>query len=204
MKERSPQYYLHSSNALTYASLLSGLLAVVAARGGGSWNIAGALLALSALLDTFDGRYAGSFPRSEDRKAFGVELDSLADAVVFGFVPIACVYLLTDFSGSVMVALLWLGAATAYLVSALTRLGCYNLHQSKADSFTGMPTTVAALVLSALFLGRPSAAASAAALVALAVLMVSSITIPRPRGAGMAAFIASIVLIVILHLAGAL
>ncbi len=202
MSVLTPLHYLHRSNALTYGSLLTGLLAVMAAGRADSWNIAGGLLALCALLDTFDGRYARRFPRSEDRKAFGVELDSLADAVVFGFVPIACIYLLTDITASLLVAMLWSAAAMAYLVSALTRLGCYNLHQSENDSFTGVPTTLAALVLSGAFLGRPSAVASAVVLLGLALLMVSSITIPRPRGVGMAAFAALIVLIVILHFAG--
>lgn len=189
---------------MTYGSLFMGLFAVIAAGSTDSWNIAGGLLALCTLLDTFDGRYAGSFTRSEDRKAFGIELDSLADGVVFGFVPIVCLYLLTDFEGSPLAAFLWMAASMTYLVCALTRLGCYNLHQSEDDSFTGVPSTLAALVLSVVFLGHPSAAVSAAVLFVLAFLMVLSINIPRPRGIAMLAFITSILLVVILHVVGAL
>jgi len=200
---RYPLYYLHRSNALTYGSLLAGLLAVMAAGGSGSWNIAGGLLALCALLDTFDGKYAGRFDRSQDRKAFGIELDSLADAVVFGLVPVICIYLLTDFKGSLLMPILWLAAAMVYLVGALTRLGCYNVHQSGSDSFIGVPTTLAALALSTVFLSRPAAITSTVSLIVLALLMVAPITIPRPRGLGMAAFVASIMLVLILHMKGA-
>jgi CDP-diacylglycerol--serine O-phosphatidyltransferase len=195
MTEQRPSYYLHYSNALTYGSLLAGLTAVLAS----SWHLSGGLLALCALLDTFDGRFARMFRRSDEQSKFGVELDSLADAVVFGFVPIACIYPLLDFGGSLVGQVLWLAAATVYLVSALTRLGCYNLNQSKADHFLGMPTTLVALLLAALFLASPGVALSGFALVAGAVAMLAPIPIPRPRGVGMAAFVALILLILLLH-----
>ena len=199
MSDRTPLYYVHASNALTYSSLLAGMLAAIAAQELSSWHVSGGLLALCALLDTFDGRFARRFRRNSDQSAFGVELDSLADAVVFGFVPVACMYPLLEFGESVGVRVFWLTAAMVYLVGALTRLGCYNLHQSKADHFLGVPTTLAALFLAALFLAEPSALVSAFALIACAFAMVASIPIPRPRGVGMAAFVGSILLVLALH-----
>ena len=199
MSERTPFYYVHPSNTLTYSSLFAGLLAAIAAKELSSWHVSGGLLALCALLDTFDGRFARRFRRNSEQSAFGVELDSLADAVVFGFIPLACMYPLLDFGGSHGIRVLWLAAAMVYLVSGLTRLGCYNIHQSKADHFLGVPTTLAALFLSALFLAGPSAPLAALALIACAFVMLAPIPIPRPRGVGMAAFVGSILLVLVLH-----
>lgn len=199
MSDRTPWYYVHPSNSLTYGSLLAGLLAAIAAKEISSWHVSGGLLALCALFDTFDGRFARRFRRNSDQSAFGVELDSLADAVVFGFIPVACMYPLLDFGESLGMRVFWLAAAMVYLVGALTRLGCYNLHQSQGNHFLGVPTTLAALFLSALFLAGPSAPVAAVALLACAVAMVAPIPIPRPRRAGLAAFVGSIFLVLILH-----
>jgi CDP-diacylglycerol--serine O-phosphatidyltransferase len=203
MNSRTPSRYLHPSNALTYGSLLAGLLAVIAAAERSSWHLSGALITSSVVLDTLDGRFARLFPRSEDQSAFGVQLDSLVDAVVFGFVPIACLYLLLDFGASATARFWWTGAALAYLVSALTRLGCYNLYQVNEDHFVGLPTTLAALFLSTLFLASPPLVLSVLALVVCAYTMVAPIAIPRPRGVALAVFATWITLVLALHLLGA-
>ena len=200
MREPSPMSYLHPSNALTYASLLGGFLAVLTATSRSGWHYAGGLIALSALLDTFDGRFARRFPRSGDQQAFGCHLDSLSDAVVFGFVPVVCASLRIDFAASTPGAVVWWSAAAmAYLVAALTRLGCYNLHQSALNHFVGIPTTLAALLLAALFIVHPSVPVMAIAFAGCAVAMSTPIPIPRPRGVGMLAFVLSIILVIVLH-----
>jgi len=53
---------LHASNLLTYAGLGAALAAIAMAVDGGNFAAAGALLALSALADTFDGRFRGASP----------------------------------------------------------------------------------------------------------------------------------------------
>ncbi len=83
-----PARYVHASNGVTYLSLLAGLLAVVTAREWRSWSAAGGLIAVCALADTLDGRFARLFRRDADAQRFGVELDSLADALTFGLVPV--------------------------------------------------------------------------------------------------------------------
>ena len=200
MNSPAPAGYLKPSNLVTYGSLLAGLLAVAAVKEWMSWNAAGGLIALSVLLDTFDGRFAARFRRSDDQRAFGIQLDSLADAVTFGFVPIVCLLLLPGDAGASPAARLgWYAGAILYLVGALTRLGCYNLHQAGGDRFLGVPTTLAALLLSALYLVRPAAVVSAAALGALAVAMVIPLPVPRPRGAGMVAFVIIVAAVIALH-----
>jgi phosphatidylserine synthase len=73
--------YFHRSNLITYLSLLAGLLAIVSAKELGSLSVAGGLIALCALADTLDGKFARLFKRPENQKQFGVQLDSLTDAL---------------------------------------------------------------------------------------------------------------------------
>ncbi len=193
-----PTRYVHASNAVTYLSLLAGLLAVVTAREWRSWSAAGGLIAVCALADTLDGRFAGLFHRDADAQRFGVELDSLADALTFGLVPVVALYLLLTFD-SVGTRVAWLGAAFLYVVSALTRLGHYDIHHADRGGFVGLPTTVAGLVWSSAFLAAPSAAVTVGVLMGTGIAMVSSVPIPRPRGLGLVAFGAWGVLLVFLH-----
>ena len=52
----SPAWYIQASNLLTYLSLAAGLLAVLAGAQH-SWSMAGGLIALAVIADTFDGRF---------------------------------------------------------------------------------------------------------------------------------------------------
>lgn len=194
----SPARYFHVSNGLTYASLLAGLLAIVTARELKSWSLAGGLLAVCALADTLDGRFARLFRRSEAQQRFGVHLDSLADALTFGLVPVAVLSLLVPFE-STAGQLAWLAAAFFYVLAAVTRLGFYDLHHAEHSGFIGLPTTVAGLVWSSALLVPPSVETSAALLLASGAAMVAPIPIPRPHGPGLVAFGAWAVALVLLH-----
>ena len=94
---------------------------------------------------------------------------------------------------------IWWASAFFYVLSAITRLGFYNLHHEESPGFIGLPTTVAGLICSSSFLGHPSAGTSAALLLGCGIAMVSFIPIPRPKGAGMVAFLGVVVLVMILH-----
>lgn len=202
MSPPAPYRYLAPCNALTYGSLCAGILAVLAASEFRSWHGAGACLTLSVFLDTVDGRFARLFPRTADEAAFGVQLDSLTDAVVFGFVPIVCLGHLLDFGSVPGLRIGWFVAASAYLVCAVTRLGCYNLHQSGSGQFRGVPTTLAALILTTLFLTRLSALWAVLALVVCAAAMVAPIPVPRPRGRAFAIFSLWILVVLFGHTLG--
>jgi CDP-diacylglycerol--serine O-phosphatidyltransferase len=194
--------YIHPSNAVTYLSILAGLMAIVAARDAGSWSLAGALIAVSAAADTLDGRFARLFPRDEQQRRFGVELDSLADALTFGLVPVVALYVLLEFQ-STAARVAWIAAALFYVVSAVTRLGYYDLHHGETAGFVGLPTTVAGLVWSSAFLLQPSVSLSTAVLVGCGIAMVSAVPIPRPRGLGLLAFGGWAAVLVVLHGVGA-
>ena len=204
MTSKSPFVYLHPSNALTYGSVLAGLLAVVFAVEFRSWHLSGALIVLSAFFDVFDGRFANLFKRTDDLAEFGCELDSLTDAVVFGFVPIACSYILIDFGSDTGIRALWVIAALIYIVCTLTRLGCFNLHQSQSNYFLGIPTTLSALLLSAFFLVRPSGLGSAVVLFICGFAMVAPIYVPRARGSRAVMLFTLLFVVFVLHLSIAL
>ncbi|MBI4410452.1 MAG: CDP-alcohol phosphatidyltransferase family protein [Gemmatimonadetes bacterium] len=192
--------FLHASNLLTYLSLLAGLGAIAAARGAGGAPAVGALLALAVVADTFDGRFARLFARSDTQRSFGVQLDSLSDALTFGLAPVVALgLLLPPLPTGAQAA--WWGAGFVYVVGAVTRLGFYNLVHEDAAGFIGLPTPVAALVWSSLLLAPLTPAVSAAALVACGALMVSPLRIPRPRGVWLVAFAAWALSLAALHAA---
>jgi len=190
--------YFHPSNLLTYLSVLAGLCAIFSAQKLQSWPVAGGLIAVCALADTFDGKFARLFKRSESLKDFGIQLDSLADALTFGLVPVVCLSLLLSFESAASY-IMWCAAAFFYVISAITRLGAYNLHHAENHEFVGLPTTVAGLIWSSMFLAQPSVIPSVILLIACGIAMVSPVRVPRPKGPVMIAFVAWPILLMALH-----
>jgi phosphatidylserine synthase len=199
----TPARYLHPSNLVTYLGLLAALSAIVAAKESESAAAAGALIALSVLADTVDGRFARLFRRDDDQRRFGAQLDSLADALSFGLAPIACVYLLLPFESATM-RWIWCAAAFSYVISTITRLGFYNLHTGRSPGFVGVPAPAVGLIWSSYLLVHPSIVVSIVLLLVCAVAMVYPIHIPRPTRSGLLAFISWSVLLMIIHSAALL
>ena len=196
---RAPVYDLHPSNLLTYASLLGGLGAIAAARGFGSVAVAGALLALAALADTFDGRFARRFTRNERQDHLGRELDSLVDGIVFGLAPVVVLEVLPG-RASGLSEMLWWAAAFFYVLAAVTRLSFYNVEGDRAG-FVGLPTPAAALIWSTCLLWPSPPWLVPALFVGVGAAMIWPVAIPRPRGAGLATFALWAVSLVTLHAA---
>ena len=79
---------------MTYISLISSVLGMTRAIHG-DYKTAIFCLALSGICDAFDGRIARTKKnRTEDEKAFGIQLDSLCDVICFGMFPALICYLL--------------------------------------------------------------------------------------------------------------
>ena len=107
---RAPIQDMHPSNLLTYTSLAAALGAMAAAGGRGGAALAGALLAIAALADTFDGRFARCFTRSERQRRVGRELDSLVDIVSFGVAPVVVLAKLAPPEGTIVASVWWIAA----------------------------------------------------------------------------------------------
>jgi CDP-diacylglycerol--serine O-phosphatidyltransferase len=184
----SPATSFHASNLLTYAALAAGLAAIASAVGGSAHG-AGAFLALAALADTFDGRFARLFDRDPHTKAMGAELDSLTDAVAFGVAPVACLgILLEPASNGPWMA--WWVAASLYTGCALTRLAYYNVSQAAhaTSTFVGLPAPIAALVWSSLLVTTPDLVRASVIAAGLGAAMIAPMSIGRPGPAGLTVF----------------
>jgi len=198
MNAPAPYYYLHRRNSFTYGSLLAGLLAVFMSKEY-SWSAVWSLITISIFLDTFDGKFARLFKRNEGEAAFGIQLDSLADAVVFGLVPIVCLYLLLGLGGSKIFAVIWSIGAFAYLLAGLTRLGFYNVQQTSDDFFVGMPITMAALVLCTVATVTRSPIIFFLVFASCSGAMVMPLRIPRPTGWKMLFFVGWVLAVFLRH-----
>ena len=189
MASASPLRCFHPSNLLTYASLLAGVAAIACAAQGQE-GAAGALIAAAVVLDTFDGRFARRFQRSETQRALGVQLDSLVDAVAFGAAPAVCMAaLIGREAANVQVMTLWWLSAFAFLAAAVSRLAFYNVASSETEGFIGLPAPVAALIWSTVLLTDPGLMPSVAVFLITAAAMVLPWSIVRPRGLAFAVFI---------------
>lgn len=134
---------------LTYLSLVSSVWGMTRAIHG-DYKLAIFCLAFSGICDAFDGRVARTKKnRSEDEKAFGIQLDSLCDAVCFGVFPALICYLLG------VRGILGMALVLFYCLCAVTRLGFFNVLEAKRQTveeganktYRGLPVTSIAFLL---------------------------------------------------------
>jgi CDP-diacylglycerol--serine O-phosphatidyltransferase len=135
-------------------------------------------LIISGFCDMTDGTVARSFKnRTEDEKTFGIQMDSLADAVSFVILPVA-ISLGMGNDDAVSMAIYVL-----YVLAGLIRLGYFNVLASKSEIkyYTGLPVTTASLIfpivwLAHVFMSSPWATAIfSAIMVPIALLFISRV-----------------------------
>ena len=139
---------------LTYLSIISALIGMVQASNG-AFTGAIICLAFSGLCDGFDGTVARSKKnRTDDEKAFGIQLDSLCDVVSFGVFP---AYLC--FCMGVNGILGWV-CVCAYVLCAVIRLAFFNVLEAKRQQvesgsnkyYRGLPVTSISMLFPFLYL----------------------------------------------------
>ena len=117
--------------------------------------VANVLFIVASLTDLFDGKIARTKKnRSDDAKAFGIQIDSLCDVVCFGAFPALICYLLgvRGFLGMTVIAL--------YCVSSVIRLAFFNVMEMNNALITeegekfyrGLPITSMAVALPLVFM----------------------------------------------------
>ena len=142
---------------LTYISVISAVVGMIFAHQG---SFGGAMLCLflSGFCDAFDGTVARSKKnRTEDEKAFGIQLDSLCDVVSFGVAPAFACYCMDVNSVPGMVIL------CVYVVCAVIRLAFFNVQEAKRQQveegcnkyYRGLPVTSSAIIFPVFYLLRP-------------------------------------------------
>ena len=167
-------------NAVTLANIAFGFLGIVAAAHG-QFHRSCVLLFCAALCDMMDGRLARMLDASSK---FGMELDSLSDAISFGIAPGVLVYF------AVLEKLGWIGTAVAvaYVLCAVLRLARFNMDETALGkvTFLGCPTPIAAGYLLSFTLVRDFMPAWSLALgvATTAACMVSTLKVPKFRKGG--------------------
>lgn len=140
------QQYRHIPCIFTFLNALFGFLAILKALDGDTVRAA-LLLIVAACMDVLDGRLARAL---HSTSYFGMELDSLCDALSFCVAPAVVVYCcLGDYSlglgGKMVLAF--------YVCAGLGRLAKFNVTSTKQqDYFIGLPTTLAAFFISQLLM----------------------------------------------------
>ena len=128
-------------NAFTAAALFAAFYGIIQAMNG-NFSVAAIAVFFSMLFDGMDGRVARL---THTQSEFGVQMDSLADAVSFGLAPALIVY---EYA---LVALGKLGWATAfiYALCALLRLARFNCNVGVVSKnyFQGLPSPAAAALV---------------------------------------------------------
>lgn len=158
---------------VTLLNLVSGFTALVCIVNG--WYMGSALLILlAAVFDHLDGRIAR---KGNDCTDMGKQLDSLCDLVSFGVAPALLILFQFLPAGWFVPGAV---AAVCYVLCGAYRLARFNI-SGQVDYFTGIPITMAGLMLALLSLPGVLWAAPAmmAVLVLLGVLMVSTLRIPK-------------------------
>lgn len=129
-------------NLLTLSNLFCGALAAVSALVWGDLTLSFWLIVAAAVCDFFDGMVARMLGVSGP---LGVQLDSLADDISFGFAPAAILYVLFGRYNAGQLPE-WLGLLT-FLFSAFAalRLAKFNIDEEQHTEFRGLPTPAATL-----------------------------------------------------------
>lgn len=142
---------------LTYLSLVSAVLGIIFAHRG-IFGAAMLCLFLSGFCDAFDGKVARiKKNRTEDEKAFGIQLDSLCDVVSFGVAPAFTLYCMGVRSPAGVMIL------CCFCICAVIRLAFFNVQEAKRQQvesgsnkfYRGLPVTTSSIIFPTFYLLRP-------------------------------------------------
>jgi CDP-diacylglycerol--serine O-phosphatidyltransferase len=165
------------ADAVTVGNAMLGFLAAFVATRDAA--LAARIVLLAAVMDGLDGVIA----RRRGGTLAGPYLDSLADVASFGVAPALLVAARASeawsFASDPVAYGLGLLLPAVYVAMAVTRLGLYTAYDSDASETKGVPSTLAATILSAGVLAGFVGPAFLVALAGLlAALMVTQITYP--------------------------
>ena len=143
----------HIPNAITCCNLLSGCTSCVMAMEG-NFTLALTFIVLGAVFDFFDGMVARLLKVSSP---LGVQLDSLADDITFGFAPSFMVFTFMSNLAlpEYMAPVASIFPFTPFLIAAFSalRLAKFNIDKRQTTTFIGLPTPANALFWASLIVG---------------------------------------------------
>lgn len=163
---------------LTFANLSFGVLSLLAVLKS-NYIAAAVYIIIAALIDRYDGKIARRLNVSSE---IGKELDSLADLVSFGVAPAILIFHKFSFADVHLLKQIGVILLLMYIISGSYRLGRYNISTFDGN-FSGVPITIAGLILSVYSLVVPSKPVflfvSVVLLLLLSVLMVSKLKLRK-------------------------
>ena len=132
--------YYNKSVILTFVGILISIFGMLNVA---NTDIALTCLILAGICDLFDGVVARKCKRTEKEKAFGVQIDSLADVISFLMFPI--VFVLFNSDNKILATIV----AGVYILAGVERLGWFNVNQEegKKGYYDGLPVTYSALII---------------------------------------------------------
>ena len=137
---------------LTYLSVASTITGLwLAFNGRPFWAIL--CLMFCGFCDGFDGKIARTKKRTQKAINFGIQIDSLADMMAYGILPVAIGF------GTGINQWYYLPIGIIFTLGALIRLAHFNVNEEeiaktkaeRSKTFIGMPTTSVALILPIIF-----------------------------------------------------
>ena len=190
---------------ITYFGMISAVAGIVFAITLKNVNYAYACLMVAGVCDLFDGAVARRVKRNEEKKAFGVQLDSLVDVISFIALPIAV------FVASGLNSLWFLPLFAVFAVSGIARLAYFNILTADSEApikyYTGLPVTYSALIFPLINLlryvidGIWFIVIYAAAIFVVSLLGVLRISVIKPKGIAYVFFAILAVGMLVLYLA---
>lgn len=150
---KKPIGYYNYTVVPTYIGFACALVGMFLAVGG-FVQTAVFLLIASGICDMFDGKIARTRKRTDEEKAFGIQIDSLADMVSFGVLPAVIGWSL-GMQEWYFYPILFL-----FPLCALMRLGYFNVQEAcrqqtetgTRKTYLGLPVTVGSIFFAFLYL----------------------------------------------------
>jgi len=193
--------YYNYTVILTYMSLVSSVIGIFLAAGLADGQprptLAIICLMVSGLCDMFDGKVARTKKdRTENEKKFGIQIDSLCDAICFGVLPAVIGYSVgMNCWADVPILVL-------FPLCAVIRLAYFNVaeedRQKKTEEvrkvYEGLPVTSVALILPLLYsfhkdIGECFPAVYGAVMLIIAIAFITRFKVKKPGMKTMLSFI---------------
>lgn len=139
----------NKSCLITYLGVIFGVLAIYTSLQNMACNVNKTLsyplifLILSGICDMFDGKFARACKRTDEEKAFGIQLDSLADTFCFLAVPIVFMLSLD------MTEWYYVIVYVLFVLCGVSRLGYFNINADldvATKVYQGLPVTSTAII----------------------------------------------------------
>ena len=163
---------------------------------------------LAGICDVFDGAVARKIKRTEEEKAFGIELDSLADVISFVVFPVII------FCRLGFLNIFHLAVYLIFALAGIARLGYFNVTTADSEGpvkyYMGLPVTYTSLVFPiffpiAFFMKDivPTQYSMPLCMLIVAILEVLKVRVGKPRGIAYVLVLFFAILFIIFYIAAA-